>query len=173
VLPPRSDSRNSAGALPACTRTRYLIDIAADGGELGTGSMPAFGDSVMFKSLVWFPGECAAHALHSHQGRLATRQRPGVGQNYFGDSRRQRAPLRCMSLIFMVARGGIEPPTRGFSGGFRGSGGLRISHLQRLPAPIPASPGHIPGTLNLSSTRSRHKGPRQGFFATTLPFSHT
>src|SRR6267143_47740 len=55
----------------------------------------------------------------------------------------------------MVARGGIEPPTRGFSGDSRG---LLSNHLQRLPAPSPASPRHNYGTPNLSSSHSRHSG---------------
>jgi hypothetical protein len=39
--------------------------------------------------------------------------------------------------------------------------GLIINHLQRLPAPSPATPRHTHGTPNLSSTRSRHsKGSR-------------
>ena len=50
----------------------------------------------------------------------------------------------------MVARGGIEPPTRGFSVDNGGSRGLLINHLQRLPALSPGSPRHIHGTPNLS-----------------------
>ncbi len=56
----------------------------------------------------------------------------------------------------MVARGGIEPPTRGFSVAAGGSRGLSVNHLQRLPTPNPATPRHNPGTPNLSSTHSRH-----------------
>src|SRR6267154_420457 len=56
----------------------------------------------------------------------------------------------------MVAGGGIEPPTRGFSAVLGGSTGLIINHLQRLPAPTPASPRHNPGTPNLSSSHSWH-----------------
>src|SRR5882762_11344675 len=39
-----------------------------------------------------------------------------------------------------------------------GSRGLIINHLQRLPAPTPASPRHNPSTPNLSSSRSWHTG---------------
>jgi hypothetical protein len=34
--------------------------------------------------------------------------------------------------------------------------GLFINHLQRLPAPSPGPPWHIPGSPNLSPTHSRH-----------------
>jgi hypothetical protein len=44
---------------------------------------------------------------------------------------------RFRHLGFMVAKGGIEPPTRGFSTANGRSGGLLINHLQRLPAPLP------------------------------------
>src|SRR5882762_3695784 len=57
----------------------------------------------------------------------------------------------------MVARGGIEPPTRGFSVRSRG---LIINHLQRFPALSPAIPRHIHGTPNLSSTHSWHRASR-------------
>src|ERR1700730_12124320 len=49
-----------------------------------------------------------------------------------------------------MARGGIEPPTRGFStvvGGFR----ILSINLRRLPASIPGSPRHIPGTATLAN----------------------
>jgi hypothetical protein len=49
---------------------------------------------------------------------------------------------------------------------------LIINHLQRLPAPTPASPRHNPGTLKLSSSHSWHTGA-YGFIATTLLFSRT
>jgi len=54
----------------------------------------------------------------------------------------------------MVARGGIEPPTRGFSTEEIRYRGLILNHLQSLPAPKPAYPWHIPGTPSLSSTHS-------------------
>src|SRR5271165_3339566 len=54
----------------------------------------------------------------------------------------------------MVAREGIELPARGFSGIFRGLRGLSINHLQRLADPLPGSPRHNPGTLNLSWSQS-------------------
>ena len=60
----------------------------------------------------------------------------------------------------MVARGGIEPPTRGFSAVVAGFRGLIINHLQRLPALSPATPRHIHGTPNLSSTHSWHRASR-------------
>jgi uncharacterized protein (DUF1778 family) len=56
----------------------------------------------------------------------------------------------------MVARGGIEPPTRGFSSEEVRYGGLLIHHLQSLPTPIPGTSRHIPGTPSLSSTQLRH-----------------
>jgi len=36
-----------------------------------------------------------------------------------------------------MARGGIEPPTRGFQPGLGGSRGLLINHLRRLPSSVP------------------------------------
>jgi hypothetical protein len=68
----------------------------------------------------------------------------------------------------MVARGGIEPPTRGFSAGEGDSRGLLINHLQRLPAPSPGTPRHNYGTPSLSSTQSWHI-VANGLIATTLP----
>src|SRR6266404_7079574 len=60
----------------------------------------------------------------------------------------------------MVARDRIELPTRGFSAVIADSRGFVINHLQRLPAPTPASPRHIHGTPNLSSTHSWHRASR-------------
>src|ERR1700720_3321112 len=65
-----------------------------------------------------------------------------------------------------MARGGIEPSTRGFSG----SRGLIINHLQRLPALSPATPRHIHGTPNLSSTHSWHRASRSA--ASQLALEH-
>jgi hypothetical protein len=72
----------------------------------------------------------------------------------------------------MVARDRIELPTRGFSDRCRGSRSSIINHLQRLPAPSPASPRHIHGTPNLSSTHSWHTGVYDPI-ATTSEFCRT
>ena len=72
----------------------------------------------------------------------------------------------------MVARGGIEPPTRGFSVHCRWIQGLIINRLKRLPAPTPASPMYNPGTPELSSSLSWHSSTYR-FIATTLLFSRT
>ena len=53
-----------------------------------------------------------------------------------------------------------------------GSRGFIINHLQRLPALSPATPRHIHGTPNLSSSHSWHTGV-YGFIATTLLFFRT
>jgi hypothetical protein len=61
----------------------------------------------------------------------------------------------------VVARGGIEPLNHrhaDFQAVIAGSRGLFINYLQRLPAPSPGSPWHIPGTPNLSSTHPWHSG---------------
>ena len=63
----------------------------------------------------------------------------------------------------MVARGGIEQSNHrhaDFQSGEGDSRGLLINHLQRLPAPSPASPRHNYGTPNVSSTHSWHSRVR-------------
>jgi hypothetical protein len=47
-----------------------------------------------------------------------------------------------------------------FQSEFGGSRGFKIKHLQRLPAPSPATPRHIHGTPNLSSSHSWHRASR-------------
>ena len=90
----------------------------------------------------------ASPASDGEDGSVSRRKRIDIGHS---------APVSFLTntLIRMVARGGIEPPTRGFSGDSRG---LLSNHLQRLPAPSPASPRHNYGTPNLSSSHSRHSG---------------
>jgi hypothetical protein len=56
----------------------------------------------------------------------------------------------------MVAREGIEPPTRGFSAASRGFQGFINQHLQASCRPFPGSPRHTPGTVNLSWSHLRH-----------------
>src|SRR3982074_3396563 len=64
---------------------------------------------------------------------------------------------RCQIADLNVGQGrNRTTDTRIFSEG--DSRELSINHLQRLPAPSPASPRHNYGTPNLSSSHSRHSG---------------
>ena len=68
----------------------------------------------------------------------------------------QHGPTNAKVAALDVARGGIEPPTRGFSAVVAGSRGLIINRLQRLPPLSPGTPRHTPDTPNLSWSHSWH-----------------
>ncbi len=87
---------------------------------------------------------------------------PAGGWPLPGGSRTHWIPSKGFRYLHSFPPSQAYPGATDFQSGEGDSRGLLINHLQRLPAPSPASPRHNHGTPNLSSSHSRHRALRRG-----------